>query len=344
MLIKRFVFICTLLSCTLFWGAYLFQFSSIWISDQLASTVLWWERSPERFSEVIEQSIEQGRIDEAHQLIELNREAGYPHDREWDEAIGERSSLSVRIIKGAKDGVHGALTGDVSNSAELGGAVASDLTLFGDVRDLAIEGTRYATGNEPDLLIVGLATTGLLTTALPAADVGVSIAKAAIRRGHGMSAFRSFISNEADKFIDWAALNQLFRKADFSIVGFKNFHAEAKRHVNTQRVSHVFKDIGGIHEQTGSAAQTLTLIKYVDDKESLTAAKHLSQRYGERSSSLVRLTNGRLINAFLQGIQQAIWLFFSLLMTLITVLQTSFKFLITPRKWMAASRVSETRT
>lgn len=77
----------------------------------------------------------------------------------------------------------GALTGEGDTLEALGGAVAADLFVFGDVRDLVIQGGRALRGEEADEVLVALSTAGLLLTAAPSVDLGAALLKFARRAG-----------------------------------------------------------------------------------------------------------------------------------------------------------------
>lgn len=77
----------------------------------------------------------------------------------------------------------GALLGRAGSAWALGGALAADLFVFGDVRDLLIQGT-HAVRDEPvDGLLVGLSALGLATTLSPVSDLGIDLLKGARRAG-----------------------------------------------------------------------------------------------------------------------------------------------------------------
>lgn len=77
----------------------------------------------------------------------------------------------------------GALTGGGDSTAALTGAVVADLLVFGDVRDLVIQGGRALRGEPTDPVLVGLSSAGLLLTAVPSADLGTAVLKLARRTG-----------------------------------------------------------------------------------------------------------------------------------------------------------------
>ena len=61
--------------------------------------------------------------------------------------------------------------------------MVADLFVFGDVRDLVIQGGRALRGEETDEVIVGLSAAGLLLTAAPQLDLGTALLKFARRMG-----------------------------------------------------------------------------------------------------------------------------------------------------------------
>jgi hypothetical protein len=83
----------------------------------------------------------------------------------------------------ARQAVQGAWTGEGESAAELGGAIAADLLVFGDVRDLVIQGGRALRGEPTDPLLIALSTAGIALTVTPAADLGLAVLKFARRTG-----------------------------------------------------------------------------------------------------------------------------------------------------------------
>jgi len=77
----------------------------------------------------------------------------------------------------------GAWTGVGEDGAGIACAVASDLIVFGDVRDLTRQGLAWGRGEATDPLLVGLSTAGLVLTFAPHVDVGTALLKAARRAG-----------------------------------------------------------------------------------------------------------------------------------------------------------------
>lgn len=96
-----------------------------------------------------------------------------------DGAIARRDS-ALRLVK---DIGWGALTGTGDSLESLAGAITADMLVVGDVRDLLIQGTKYAVDGEADPIIAGLSAVGVATTVLPYADVPAAVLKIARKSG-----------------------------------------------------------------------------------------------------------------------------------------------------------------
>jgi hypothetical protein len=77
----------------------------------------------------------------------------------------------------------GVWTGRGEGDAGVGCAVASDLFVFGDVRDLARQGIHWSRGEETDAVLVALSTAGVVLTAAPTVGAGNALLKVARRSG-----------------------------------------------------------------------------------------------------------------------------------------------------------------
>jgi len=91
----------------------------------------------------------------------------------------ERTS-TLRVFK---DAGLGALTGRADSLEGLVGAIAADLFVVGDIRDLLIEGGRLALDGETDELILALSVVGIVTTLAPEIDWVPSLLKIARKSG-----------------------------------------------------------------------------------------------------------------------------------------------------------------
>jgi len=94
----------------------------------------------------------------------------------------EQESLWRRADLAAK----GFVTGSGSSVEEMGGAIASDMIVYGDCRDLILQGCYRLTGRETDSVVAALAGVGLLTELVDAVD-WVPAALKALRKANAMT-------------------------------------------------------------------------------------------------------------------------------------------------------------
>ena len=87
----------------------------------------------------------------------------------------QKNAVHLRIWRACRAFV----TGNSGNSIEeAGGAIVSDMMMYGDLRDLILQGYFRITGKETDWFIVALSSAGLLTEAIDAVDWCPALLKA----------------------------------------------------------------------------------------------------------------------------------------------------------------------
>jgi hypothetical protein len=139
----------------------------------------------------IEAALAADDVELAESFVELARLRGV--------AVADDLSVRVERARSAREQVRrvasrfgkGFVTGEPEGVAGFAGAATGDLFIFGDVRDLAREGSRWVRGQAVDPWITGLAAAGLAVTAgtyltggtAALARAGVSLLKAARRSG-----------------------------------------------------------------------------------------------------------------------------------------------------------------
>jgi hypothetical protein len=131
-------------------------------------------------------------FDEALVVIDAGLE-----DDALDAAIQEQlRALRVQVeadrsgwVRRIRNAGYGALTGKANTPEGLAAALATDLFVVGDVRDLAIQGKNWVMDEDVDEFIVILSAVGIATTAAPYGDWLPALLKAARRAGALSKAF-----------------------------------------------------------------------------------------------------------------------------------------------------------
>lgn len=129
--------------------------------------------SPEDLRVEIAAAVAADDADLAESLVALAAARDVAISVELSEAVADMNRPIAVAMRGAADFGSGAWTGSADGMMGLAGVAASDVLVIGDLRDLAGETTAWWRGEEPDWLIVGLATVGIGLTASTLAS-GVS--------------------------------------------------------------------------------------------------------------------------------------------------------------------------
>jgi hypothetical protein len=162
----------------------------------------------------------------------------------------------------------GFVTGNADGIEGIAGAAAGDLLVYGDIRDIVREGTRWVRGQEVDPLMAGLATVGLAVTAgtylaigaAAPARAGVSLFKVARRTG----------KVGANLAVDVTRL---------------------ARSGGGVRAVNAFADVGKIEGKAG-ARTAIEAMRYSDDVADLAKVGKLAERNGSTTLAVLK-TLGR---------------------------------------------------
>jgi hypothetical protein len=191
----------------------------------------------------------------------------------------------------------GVVTGKAESPTAFAGAVASDLTVLGDIRDLVQQGVAYP---NQDNLTVALAATGVVMTAAltfsggtsAAAKVGVSALKAAKRMGRLSKALeRQLVRLTADA-VDSRVMRSIGRD-----LGSWNFTAaldEAKRLVKPpviNELSETGEAVRGVFVKQGYRG-TLQVLESAETTGEVRQLERMSERLGGKFRGALFLKRG----------------------------------------------------
>jgi hypothetical protein len=194
------------------------------------------------------------RFSEAILVVDAGLESSPPAD-EAQRLQTLKTDIETRrddVLRRFGEVGHGALTGQGSSAEALTGAVAADLFVFGDVRDLIVQGSKYVKGEDTDEVIVALSAAGILLTATPGLDLGTALLKFARRAG---------------------ALTEAFAR---NLVKLTH-RAVSER--NADELIAVTRDAATLGRRAQPAG-AVTILKNVDDADELAAAAKFSERPG----------------------------------------------------------------
>jgi hypothetical protein len=180
--------------------------------------------NPEVIRREIEAALAANDADLAKSFVDLAQDRGIAVDPALAErvtaAIAEANSTSHM----AETFARGFVTGEPDDVVGLAGTALGDLFVFGDIRDAVREGSRLASGENADQLVLGLACVGLAITAGTYASfgagtparVGLSVAKAARKAGRMSAGLASWMGRSLREVIDWPTLQRAMATASLT--------------------------------------------------------------------------------------------------------------------------------
>jgi hypothetical protein len=164
--------------------------------------------SGQEYEAAIHQALDEEDVAEAQTLVTIAQEHGHKIPPDLVELTQENGfEFGVR---NARDFLNGAATGEITNSASIGGVLAADYVGVGDVRDVVIQGNSLVRGEDYDRLTLGLALAGLVTV-VPgsgAVDAGFSLLKTANKAGKLSKKLITHLKATATKLVDVEGLKR----------------------------------------------------------------------------------------------------------------------------------------
>lgn len=182
-----------------------------------------------------------GDLEGCIQLCEDIIEQDLPHAEQAIRLLAVCEEKRSASLYCAGELLRGFATGDASSMDAAAGAVISDLTLYGDVRDLSIQGWRRLTGGETDVFIAVFSAVGLATELADWVDWLPSVLKAFKRSGVLSKKFSKVLTGAAGALFSSGAA----RKAAVELFGDL---ATLCRKGNLRRAKTVLKGVDSAKE------------------------------------------------------------------------------------------------
>jgi len=237
-----------------------------------------------------------------------------------DPALTEKVNVAVAEAASAKHAAEsfalGLVTGEPNDMAGLAGTTLGDLFVFGDIRDAVREGTRLATGQQADELILGLACVGLAITAgtyatlgaAAPARVGLSVAKAARKTGQLGADLAASIGRLLRGVVDWGRLKQAIVGASITEPALA-IHA-AREAVKIERAGgliHLAQDVGRVQAKAGTQAALETL-KIAETPREVSRVAKLAEKEGGKTRAILKVAGRGAIALTLATFDLGMWI------------------------------------
>jgi len=235
-----------------------------------------------------------------------------PAQRQRLQALNDGAAL-----RAVEDFGHGFVAGDRDSGAAFTGAVVGDITGFGDLRDLAVEGRKWLGGETADQTVLAIAAAGLAISAatwasfggaLPARN-GLSAVKAASKAKVLSPALTANVARVAAGAIDRPALNaSLAAAAKFDFAATRLAAGGIVKPAAMTRLAAIGQDAGAVYARTGQRGlrQVLSL---ADEAGDIGKAARLGAAKGVSTRAILKvLGRGALVLGAL-SLSAVSWLF-----------------------------------
>lgn len=242
-----------------------------------------------------------------------------------DPALTEKVNVAVAEAASAKHAAEsfalGLVTGEPTDAVGLAGTALGDLFVFGDVRDAVREGTRFATGQKVDELVLGLAAVGLAITAgtyatvgaAAPARVGLSLAKAARKTDRLGGELAVTMGRMLRGVVDWGQLKKAI--AGVSIAEPALAIRAAREAVKVERAGglvHLARDVGRVQAKAGTQA-ALDGLKIAESPREMSRVAKLAEKEGSKTRAILKVVGRGAIALTVAAFDLGVWILGALL-------------------------------
>lgn len=281
----------------------------------------------------IDAAVAEGDIDGATQYADLAAELGRPLEPSTVASLQEAQEPLNAFLRNAGDFAGAYITGRADSGAGLAGAVVSDLTVVGDVRDIIREGGKAAVGEDYSQFLLALAAIGLAAEGATIATggsslvvkVGLSVLKVAKRTGNLTAAYSARLLRLAQAMTESATATSRTATTAAQTAGrTAGTAADATRAATpapltrTAARAELTTALGAVNTMAKNAgpANAVRLLRGVKTTRDAQEVATFTTRFGRRSRVVAELTGKTALRAFrvsLKGIKLLIAFLWSFL-------------------------------
>jgi hypothetical protein len=216
----------------------------------------------------------------------------------------------------------GLIYGEPDDLVSLAGTALGDLFVFGDIRDVVREGSRLASGQEADRLILGLASVGIAITAgtyatlggAGPARIGLSVAKAARKTGRLGARLGDWISSSLRNVVDWSALRRALAGASLTEPALAvRATREAVKIGKADDLMRLARDVGHVQVKAGTNA-ALDGLKIAESPREMARIAKLAEKNGGKTRAILKTLGRGAIALTMAVLDLALWIFSAILM------------------------------
>lgn len=279
--------------------------------------------APDHYADAIQTALSEEDIELALSLVTLAKHQGVTLSPELLEELEQQQGFWKTSARVGKDVWTGVSTGEANSMAGLSAAMASDMVVIGDVRDLVNQARLWP---EYDPVILALAGTGTVLTAATVTTMGgtaavkggVSLIKVARKMGTLSKGLTSQISKISKDAINRKALRSFsdqvksMNMSQLTSGRYRDELSEASRKILFRKKTAELVDAGGSIKNIGSNSSLKGALDALDKADSVRELRRLEKV----SDTLGDGFRGAL--KILPDIGKSVYRLFSLLLSLLS--------------------------
>lgn len=282
--------------------------------------------TPQHLTQQIDTALANHRPDEARMYLKLADLFALPLDKTvYETRLQELESplnVATRTVTEFASGFWG---GSAETGAGVAGAITSDFTVVGDVRDLWEQYDLYQQAKPTNELIIALAGVGVGLTAATVVSAGsaspvkagVSMLKIATRTGRLTPRFQAYLTRQANHVFDTQAFLRS-AKQEQSLEGITRAVQDAYQPAAVQTLSELATQTNSMR-QASSVLDTVHLLQYVESADDLRRLEKLTIKYGTETKGIMKLLGNSAIGT-MRVLRRTTELVLSLVSTLLSFL------------------------
>jgi hypothetical protein len=243
--------------------------------------------------------------------------------RSFVELAQERNvAVDPELVKKVEDARAAADTTSAKATAFARGFITGDLFVFGDIRDVVREGSRWAAGEKVDNLVLGLSAVGLAITAGTYATlgtgaparVGLSVVKAARKTGRLGTRLGEWMTRSMRDAIEWSSLRKTLAGASLTTPAVAVRGArEAVKVEKAGGLLTLIKDVGRVQTKAGTQG-ALDALKLAETPKEMGRVAKLAEKQGGKTRAVLKFLGRGAIALSVAAFDLALWIFGALLM------------------------------
>jgi len=272
--------------------------------------------SSEDLGNRVNTALDEGDYESAAMFAEVAEFTGFALPPEAAAALLEASGITATIGRTGSQLASGFFTGEANGLAGLTGAVVSDLTVVGDVRDISAQAPNMIAGEPYNELILGLSVVGVGVTGATVATgggglpgrIGVTLLKVAAKTGSLTVDFSRTLTRMVGDAVNLPGLRQTLRSVDLgNTAATREAVGAYARSINTAELAPVVARMGDIRGAAG-ASESVRLMRYVRTTDDLDDIAGMSSVLGRQTRGVIEITGKTSLRSFRVTLRIGEWI------------------------------------